>query len=526
MKNKTLERIVDKIIEYELVNEFDSPEQFKKWISFLSERQIENFLNLDINVMYFDSYKEILIDFSLLSCNNYDEIINLLMKVKDSNVKLFELLYNHRRIFLSQYKKICESINLLMNEGENMLDFLNAYSDNALEKLLKSRYFADDLKLISKFVNESTFEKKVDDVLPAREVAFTLTSVAVSDFSMQSPYHLNDMNLISKIGGEYIQNGNLGDDFKRLFYLLFRLAVNRDSLSDQYHFENMKILATNPIAKDFLFLIMTNPEIIAGKNYRDEVMALVKAKSIHTARGMYYYIVNPSTKFENDHSFYDDKDYEIEDRCFVFIKYVSGKKDDEYIANLTAINEVKDQCILHYVSILMNPKFIDSPYKKFDLSLLNGISDKDIFMDLYFLIENEFFLRSKYHKEDAILISKTKDFRIRKLLLKRAAMEITEDDRHIYDMNYISNLDLDSIDEKILSAMKYYLFDPDGISDSNHLECLQKLAQGIMVNPLYNYFCALKSQIATSMDIDSSEVIRGGLSFRGILKRVRNYRKG
>ena len=147
MKNKTLERIVDKIIEYELVNEFDSPEQFKKWISFLSERQIENFLNLDINVMYFDSYKEILIDFSLLSCNNYDEIINLLIKVKDSNVKLFELLYNHRRIFLSQYKKICESINLLMNEGENMLDFLNAYSDNALEKLLKSRYFADDLKL-------------------------------------------------------------------------------------------------------------------------------------------------------------------------------------------------------------------------------------------------------------------------------------------------------------------------------------------------------------------------------------------
>lgn len=49
---------------------------------------------------------------------------------------------------------------------------------------------------------------------------------------------------------------------------------------------------------------------------------------------------------------------------------------------------------------------------------------------------------------------------------------------HDYDMEYISKLDLDSIDREILKSMHYYLFVPNGINHPNHIERLEKLSRG------------------------------------------------
>ena len=56
--------------------------------------------------------------------------------------------------------------------------------------------------------------------------------------------------------------------------------------------------------------------------------------------------------------------------------------------NLIKINKIDDKFVMYFVSLLMNPDFINSQYKKFDLELLHNVSDKSIFMDLYILMKN------------------------------------------------------------------------------------------------------------------------------------------
>ena len=48
-------------------------------------------------------------------------------------------------------------------------------------------------------------------------------------------------------------------------------------------------------------------------------------------------------------------------------------------------------------------------------------------------------------------------------------------------MEYISRLELDSINETIYDEIYYYLFNQKGMNDPQHREKLEKLLQGILV---------------------------------------------
>ena len=179
----------------------------------------------------------------------------------------------------------------------------------------------------------------------------------------------------------------------------------------------------------------------------------------------------------------------------------------------------------------MNPNFINSPYKDFDLELLQSISSKPIFMDLYILMNEEVSLNNKHHKRDAVIISQSTIDGVRDLLLEKACNEYSLNSiNHEYDMEFISKLQLDSIAEKIYFEMYYYLFRQKGIDDPQRKEKLEKLLQGELVersSSVSSYLDALQSPIddSSSQIIESTPVISSKPKSRILSLFKKNTRK-
>ena len=392
-------------------------------------------------------------------------------------------------------KDLCSHIFLSSSTYYSDIEALSKYgipnislSFLANETFIKSKYHDEDLRLLVK-THDNIRDNPLDYV-----VSETIAMVASNNNSINSPYHREDMQLIASAGSDFLQTkGSYPENS------LNNLAINKVSLRDKYHLENMQILANNSIAREFLYIIMTDPKFIKGKNYRKEIEALLNAKSKTTARALYYYIVNPDRKYLSDVDYLNDCEYDVNDAHITDKNSVSGSSDPDYLKYLTKINEFDDKYVMYFVSLLMNPYFIKSKYKKFDIELLQSISNREIFMDLYIFMTDVNSLNSDSHKKDVIIISQTANVNVRKLLLKKAIDKYSfNEDGHDYDMAYISKLDLESIDEEIFKEMKYYLFTGKGIKDPQRKEKLEKLMQGILVersSSISTYLDSLENEL-------------------------------
>lgn len=49
MNNETLKQIISQIKKYDLVDEFKTANSFEYWISSINSKQIDNFINLNID---------------------------------------------------------------------------------------------------------------------------------------------------------------------------------------------------------------------------------------------------------------------------------------------------------------------------------------------------------------------------------------------------------------------------------------------------------------------------------------------
>lgn len=483
MKNDILKQIIGQIKKYELTDSFSGIEQFKIWVSKLNSTQINNFLSLDIDLEEIINLKHLLINENLLNCMDYKQKVAAITTLKngDGCWHLFDALCKPNFLKSKNFYKDIE----MLSKADTARYGLWILGEDAF---INSPYHDEDLKLLVE-THDTKQENSLDFV-----VSDALATVAKNIDSIKSPYHQADMKLISESGSDCLQMSHTYPE-----HSLNNLAINKVSLSDKYHLENMQILATNPFVSKFLYEIMTNPYFIKGNNYRKEIEALLNAKSKVTARALYYYIVNPERKFGWEYDYYDDCEYDIDAAHISDRNSVSGSSDPDYLNNLIKINKIDDKFIIHYVSLLMNPDFINSSYKKFDLELLQSISDKLIFIDLYRLMTNEESLNSSHHKKDAVIISQTIDKNMRILLLKKATNKFSlNSDNHDYDMEYISKLDLDFVDKTIYDEIYYYLFQKKGIADPQHKEKLEKLLQGILVersDSLSSYLDTLQVQI-------------------------------
>ncbi len=491
MKNETLKQIIEQIKKYELTETFSDVEEFKKWASKLNSTQVNNFLSLDIDLEEIRELRHLLINCDLLSCQDYKKKVAAISTLKngDGCWHLFDAICKPNFLKSKNFYKDIE----MLSKADTARYGLWILGEDTF---INSPYHDEDLKLLVE-THDTREEDPLDFV-----VSDAIATVAGNIDSIKSPHHRADMKLIATAGSDCLQMGHSYPE-----HSLNNLAVNKVSLADKYHLENMQILATNPIASEFLYIIMTDPNFVKGKNYRKEVEALANAKSKATARALYYYIVNPKRKYLSDMDFLRDCKYDIEVAHISDRNSVAGSNDPNYLKNLIKINEIDDELVMHFVSLLMNPNFINSPYKDFDLELLQSISSKSIFMDLYRLMNEEVSLNNKHHKRDAVIISQSTIDGVRDLLLEKACNEYSLNSiNHEYGMEFISKLQLDSIAEKIYFEIYYYLFRQKGIDDPQCKEKLEKLLQGEFVersSSVSSYLDALQSQI----DDSSSQII-------------------
>ena len=83
MDNKTLKQIISQIKKYGLVDVFKTTDNFENWISSLNTKQIDNFLNLNIEPKEVANFKSILINNDLLNCQDYSKKVEAISKLKN-----------------------------------------------------------------------------------------------------------------------------------------------------------------------------------------------------------------------------------------------------------------------------------------------------------------------------------------------------------------------------------------------------------------------------------------------------------
>lgn len=468
MKKEDLIKLISQIKKYDLTKTFDTPEEFDKWVYKLNSNQVNNFNSLTINPEMILFPVKLLIDENLLNCDDYTKRIEAMTKLRngDGCYHLFDRLCAPNFLNSKSYYKDMEMIS----KAKTARYALWVIHDGVF---INSPFHDEDLRLIVE--SRDTVEDE-----PSDEIVWdVLATVACNIDSIRSPYHQSDMRLIATVGSDCLQRSCTYPE-----HSLNNLAVSKESLADKYHLENMQILAKKPIASEYLYDIMTDSSMIAGIHYRKEVQALVNAKSKVKALAIYQYIKIADDIDVNITDYYDvlreaDVDYQDMGLLNRRNRVLRGCGDQKYLDGFNLLNKVEDQFVLFIENILTNEINISSGNQEFDLNLLLSVTDKNIFRDLFRLMIHDVSLRSKHHRDDALLISKTVNEKVRKLLLQKATNRYSvASENHRDDMQYILNLDLESMDEEISRKIRYYLFNETGINHPEHKIRLEKLYRG------------------------------------------------
>ena len=496
MTKEELKKIIGQLKKYDIVNSFSDKEEVDKWLSSLGTKQINNFISLNINPSEIVFPTDYLINTDLLKCDDYVNRVTAMSKIKNGEGcwHLFERLFSPNFLNSKNYYKDIEKIS----KADTCRYALWVINEDVF---INSPYHDEDLELI---VSARDTSGDNDDFL----VAEALAMVAGDKNSINSPYHREDMKLISESGSECLQMGGSFPDRG-----INKLAINEVSLKDGFHLENMEILSKDPVSGKQLYNVMTNPNIIKGEYYRKEVELLSQAKSEITATAMYNYIANPKDRDVPGgflyHVLYDEGLDVSEIYLINRGKYVNGKLDKNYLDNLELLCKVPDIYVMYIENILTNEKNLKSGYQKFDIDLLLSVTGKDIFMDLFRLMKNDTSLFSKHHTEDALLISRTSNIKIRSLLLRKAMDKYSlASKNHRYDMEYITKLDLENIDNNIWDKMHHYLFTGVGIENNSHIIALEKLYKREMFEEdKFNVVLEYLDELENKVDIEDTTIV-------------------
>ena len=506
MKTQELRSIIEQIKRYNLTNAFSSPEDLDKWLENLNNRQIRNLITLDINPEELTVPRSVIINENILNCEDYKQKLKALSKVQNCD-GFYHLFDRFCSIYFLRQPSFYEDVKLI-SEADTAKYALWVIGE---ESFNKSPYRKEDLKMILGAKDKP--KEYIDDFERDWLVAESLAIVAKNKNSINSKYHKEDMELISISGSDCLQMSGSYPD-----YGLNKLAINEVSLSDPYHLENMQILAENPVSQRYLYLLMTDKDFIKRETYRQEIDALRHAKSEVTALAMYNFIVNPKID-----SYHDLSNIMQENNLNYLNAYYLGKNDTvlgsnhpNYIQSLYMLNEVDDEFVLFFASLLADKNLMQSGYQEKDLELLFNINDEGIFLDLYLLMTDEISLKSTHHLEDVKLISEEETKKKRKLYLAAATDKVSlSSPNHRYDMEYIHRLEIEELDKKFMDTVHYYLYNNSGIKDPRHVEKLEKLYNGTPIEELDEIAIHL-SQIEENIE----EYIQNQPKKKGFLSRI------
>lgn len=448
MTKESLKKLLEQIKKYSLEKSFTNVEDFKQWLSSLNEKQVYNFnfLDVDLNEIKFD--KSLLIDNNLLECDDYQHRVNLMIKLKNGEGcwHLYDRLCSPNFLHSKNYYKDMA----IISKAPNIRYALWVINESAF---INSPYHDEDLKAIveAKDKNLEEEDKKAD-----ARIAEALANVAMSEDSIKSKYHREHVKMISEANSECLQSDN---SFPQSGMNL--LALNPESLNDENHLENMRILSEKPLSGMHLFNIMTEPTKIKGKYYKQEIEALRHAKSFRKACAMHKYMTRG---FElKDDSFNNSRIYEDYEHYYICDKdteYMKGYLNPKYIEYLNLLNEIVDENVILFEKLLSNAKLYESGYQEHDIKIMCEVFSADKFADLYTLMTNEDSLKGRHHKEDVQLAAEAIEHYIRKLLIQKATIKASlETKHHREDMEYLSKIrEKELVKENYLELINYLLY--------------------------------------------------------------------
>ena len=254
--------IIDKIIIYDLSEEFSSTKQILKWISKLNKLQIKNILSLNIDKEKIKFDTKLLIDENLLNTEDYLNRVNAIVSIDNAEgfEHLFKNLITPEFLKSEKFYKDIETLKRA-DSAQTPLWIIGT------PEFINSPYHDEDFELLVTAKDNS--DKKLDFV-----VKEAVATIAKCGDSIKSEHHRDDLNMIMKYGSEALQLTYSYPE-SRINYL----ATNTVSLKSKYHLEDMKILAENLEIGSFLYAVMTDSKVVKSKNYRKIIKEMVDNKN-------------------------------------------------------------------------------------------------------------------------------------------------------------------------------------------------------------------------------------------------------
>lgn len=296
----------------------------------------------------------------------------------------------------------------------------------------------------------------------------------------------------------------------------------------------MKLLTEHPELDIMLYNMMTDEVIVKSKNYRMEIDTICSAKSLINALALYYYIFNPSEKYQEDcyndeifdtyrynyiHKHMYTKTLHISDNAVYpantysnhreedmrnRIKYNRLKELEEYkyLRSIEIIKKAPDDIVLHIVSLLMNPAFYLHSSYELDIELLLSIPNEHFDL-LYECMNDSAFLTNPYHNYAVSLIAKSKNQT--KVTLLTKIIFNNNKENILFDLDYVYNMD-DSVLEKKIIKLKRILFS-NTMSSEEHKRQLLNFDNEELTPEVFDSVSAFMNDILESNDNDELIVL-------------------
>lgn len=488
MKQEELKRIIGQIKRYDLVSEFEEVEDVKRWLENLNERQIKNFINLNIDLSNIKFPKDILLNKAFLNHPDFLHRVDMLIA--------------------SGYDKRLSSAFLISNYFEDAIKLLNnPMIDEKIKSLINSDYF----------INSPYYKSDLDLILKVKNprVLQLLINLADEEDFIKSPFHESDMKFIA----------SLEDISEEKADLLYSYVINDDALNDSWRNENLKVLLNNKYEDGLLFELLTTPDFIEGKYYRQEIEVFTKALTKGNAIAVFKHIDNGAYYKDSEFfNYYFNKfgfDFSLEYLTFGSYASLDKYSHPNYLKDLELLATMNEKIVIFVERLMSWGMFIANPNFEFDLNLLESLANSEefnleIFADVFRVMKFAPF--SPYHQEDLMIIKNEQRARNRELMVNIATEKYNCDSiNHDYDMLFIKNMDFSTLDDEQIRRIEYIMTNSKYINSPKHKDMLEQALNNNFVSENTDILAYL-NELESNPKLLQYEIPKKG----SVLRRIRN----
>ena len=254
-------KIFLQVAKYNLFDYFEDKDEMFSWIKQLTEREINNFLSLNVDIEKIKFDKGILIDSNLLKTKDYLKRVEEIVSIDNADgwYHLFKNLITKDFLESDRFYKDIEKLKTA-HSAQIPLWIIGDRT------FINSPYHDEDFDMLISKIPKSNEEY---DYVSGEAIA----SLSANELSIYSGHHQRDMQDVYNSSSDILQSTN---SFPKRS--INNLAEDRLSLNDPFHQENMEILKSNPEIGNFLYAVMTDEKVLKRQDYRRIIRKMVEHK--------------------------------------------------------------------------------------------------------------------------------------------------------------------------------------------------------------------------------------------------------